>query len=137
MFHRDQLYGSSHEVLVRRDEVEPVDLGIDCDPFDWLIEDQCLVKGSAGRIARESQGARGISLGIAVDDEGALFRGGEGGPEVYGRGCLAYATLLISNRYDPRQYFPQCAENVTECFRAMQGVSRETISLAIKKSCLT
>ncbi len=67
------------EVFVGGDEVEAFDLGIENDAFDGFAEDERLVEGAAGGIFGEAESAGGVALGIAVDDEGALFGCGERG----------------------------------------------------------
>ncbi len=66
--HRDELNGGAHQVLIGRNDIEPVDLGVNRDSFDGLIQHERLVEGATRRILREPERTRGIGLGIAVDD---------------------------------------------------------------------
>jgi len=39
IIHRHELDGGAHEILIGRNDIESIDLGIDRHPLDWLIED--------------------------------------------------------------------------------------------------
>jgi hypothetical protein len=71
--HRNELDSRANQILIRRDDIEAIDLGIDRDPFDRLVENERLIEGSAGGILQKSKGAGGIGLRIAVDDQCALL----------------------------------------------------------------
>jgi hypothetical protein len=49
----------------------------------------------------------GISLGVAIYEEGSLLRCGQGCREVYGRCRFANATFLIGYTYDFLHYLLQ------------------------------
>lgn len=57
-----------------------------------LQEFQVVIPPGRGHVARDG-GARGVSLGVEVDEERPRARGREGGGEAVGGGGLAGATL--------------------------------------------
>ena len=73
------------------------------DAFDGFVQNQGLVECAARGIFWESEGAGGVSLRIAVDDQGALFGGGERGAEINGGGGFSDATFLIGDCDDSSQ----------------------------------
>jgi len=97
MIHRNQLNRSTDEVLVRRDDVEEVDLRVDRDPLDRLVQNERLIQRPARGILRESERAGRIRLGVTIDDEGALLCSGETCGEVNGRRSFSNAALLVGD----------------------------------------
>ena len=87
-------------------------MGIENDAIEGLVEDERLIERATGGIFGESEGAGGISLGIAIDDESALFGGGERGAEIDGGGGFAYSAFLICNSDDASHESPECKCNL-------------------------
>ena len=83
--------------------------------LDGFVEDERLIEGAAGGVFGKTEGAGGVSLRIAVDDEGALFGCGERGTEVHGGGGLADAAFLVRDRdYAGQIRFSFAWRNVAE-----------------------
>jgi hypothetical protein len=86
-----------------------------------------LVESAASWVFGKAEGAGGVALGVAVDDQGALFGCGERGTEVDGGGGLTDATFLIGDSdYAGQIRFSFAWQNVTEGKRWNQDVSRGT-----------
>jgi hypothetical protein len=71
--HGNELDSRANQILVRRNDIQAVDLGINRNPLNRLVENQRLIEGSAGGVLQEPKGAGGIGLRIAVDDQGTLL----------------------------------------------------------------
>ena len=84
-----------------------------------------MVERAPRGIFRKTNGGRGISLGIAIDEERRLFGSGKARGEIDGRGCLSYSTLLIGNRDDSRHGTPAKRKS-SKGWLWLQDVSRGT-----------
>jgi hypothetical protein len=102
-FHVDELDGRAHEILIRRDEVEALDLSFEESPINWLVHDEEIVQTAARGILAETEGGGHVALGIAIDEESAALVRGEGSTEVYGRCRLPDPSFLIGNGNNPGQ----------------------------------
>jgi hypothetical protein len=87
-------------------------LGIEDDALDGFVEDERLIEGATSGIFGKTEGAGGVSLRIAINDESALFGSGERGAEVDGGGGFAYSAFLISNSDDASHESPECKGNL-------------------------
>ena len=81
---------------------------------------QCL----AGRVFCKPDGRCSIALGIAIDEKGRLFRGGQTSGQINGSGGFAYTALLVCTSDDSCQMFPHAKLN-KRCGQ-LQVVSRGT-----------
>ena len=70
----DQLDFCAHKILIRRDEIQSIDLSFKDDFFEGLAEHQGVVERAPCGILRKANSGRGIALGIAIDQKRALFR---------------------------------------------------------------
>src|SRR5262249_60718661 len=85
-----------------------------------------MIKGSARRILRETDSGRGISLRIAIYEEGPLLCSGEASSEIYGRSGLSDTSFLICSSDNTSQESPERQEfNKTRIVN--QHVSRVTL----------
>ncbi len=90
------------------DDIQAHAIGEGNDVGQVRLAAEHVVDGS-GKLARaQAQGAGGVSLGIDIDDEHALARGGQIRAQVDGGGGLAHAAFLIGNRVDSG-HGPGCA----------------------------
>src|SRR6185503_5791166 len=68
--------------------------------YDWTLADQDVVHSRPEAGAIDARAARGISLGIAVDQQGSTLRCRQARREVNRRCGLAYTALLVGDRDD-------------------------------------
>jgi len=64
-----------------------------------MIEENA-IEGASRRSSADAEPARCVSLRIHIDQEDALFRGGEAGAEIDSGGGLPYPALLVGYRDD-------------------------------------
>ena len=121
LVHVDEFDGGTDQILVRRNQIQSVYLGIDADTLDGLGKNEGLIERPASWILRKAESARRVSLRIAVDDEGAFFGGSKRGAQVDACGCLADAAFLIDDGDDARQIVPQAKG---ECSRRLRAYAR-------------
>ena len=81
-----------------------------------------MVEAGAIRVLGDTEAARGIALGIGVDDEDSEVVGGEGSGEVDSGGRLADAALLIRNCKNPAQavILPRSSPGLKPLFHVKQ-----------------
>src|SRR5205085_6228555 len=101
---RDELNFRAGKVQVRWDEIEVSDPRGDYGVGGRSFVDQDVISraGCAGAVTPDGplidpDPARGISLGIEVDEEDAFAVEGKRGGKIDGRCGLAYATLLVDD----------------------------------------
>jgi hypothetical protein len=70
-----------------------------------------MIKRLAGRVFRKTDGRRGITLRVAIDKEGWLFRGSQTGGQINGSGGFAHPALLVCTSDDSSQMFPHAKLN--------------------------
>jgi len=70
--------------------------------MDILTKSEDMVERTPGRILLKAKAARGIALGIAVNEERSLVEEGEGSSQVYGSRCLSDSALLVGDTDDFR-----------------------------------
>jgi hypothetical protein len=82
--------------------VEVSELGrVADDVFERTLTEESVVDGAVRFGGLNADAAGGVPLGVAVDQESALFGDGETGGEVDGSCGFAYPALLIGDRYYP------------------------------------
>src|SRR5207249_1666846 len=108
----NQFYSRSREVLVGRDNVEPLHLRLLDNPLERLAENEGMIEGATRRIFCEANGGGRVGLGIAINDEGGLAGCCQTGRKIHRRSCLSYPTLLVGNRDDSGQADPPNSENL-------------------------
>src|SRR5713226_2276962 len=75
-----------------------------------------MIESAPGGIFLETDGGRGVGLGIAIDQERGLIGGREASGQIHSRGCFADAALLVGYRDDSR-HRPPVGENVAKDWR--------------------
>ena len=70
---RDQLDFGADKILIRRDQIQPIDLGFQNDSLEGLAEHQGVIKSAPCRILGKTNSGGGIALGIAIDQKRSLF----------------------------------------------------------------
>ena len=104
------------KVLVRRDDIQSLDLRLLNDFFGRLVQDQGVVESPARGIFWKSDRRSGICLRVTIDKKCRLVSGSEAGGEVNRGRSFADSTLLISDRDNSCQISPefQCGENLAK-----------------------
>ncbi len=87
-------------------DIEKLKAGRSDDVAHNLLADEDIVDGMLYGILVETDSARGVGLGIHIDEKCFLFGGGQTGGEIHRRGGLPYAPLLIGNRNYLVQWLP-------------------------------
>jgi hypothetical protein len=80
-------------------EVFELDRAMD-DSVEVGGSDEHIVDGSGDCVARYSNTARGVPLGVAINEQGPLFGDGETSGEVDSGSGFSHPALLISDGYD-------------------------------------
>jgi hypothetical protein len=97
IFHCHELYGGASQVLVGRDQIETIYLGLLNQASARLFENQAVIKRAAGWVLGKAKGSRAVRLGIAVNDQSSAFRRRQRRSEIDDRCGLSDAPLLIGN----------------------------------------
>lgn len=84
-----------HQVDVRGDDLQGVDVRVVQGLPHVGTVDEALVDGAFGLLDVHSQARRGVGLRVGVDDQDFLFERGQRGGKVDGGGGLAHAALLV------------------------------------------
>src|SRR5262249_10558209 len=95
---RDQLDLRAVEVAPRRNEMEVLELRWLDDLLHDAAADQRVI--DVTRRSMQAEGARGVGLGVEIDQERRPLRSRERGREVDGGGRLPDPTLLVHDRED-------------------------------------
>src|SRR5882757_8429923 len=116
MIRSHKLNCGSCKVLVRRYDIQSLDLRLLNDFFGWLVQNQRVIQSPARGIFRKADRRSGICLRVTVDKECRLVSGSQAGGEVNRSCSLTDSTLLISDRDNSCQVSPEspCGENLAK-----------------------
>ena len=111
-----QLNSGSGKILVRRDDIQSLDLRLLNDFFGWLVQDQRVIESPARGIFRKADRRSGICLRVTIDKERRLVSCSETGGEVNRSCSFTDSTLLIRDRDNSCQISPEflCGENLAK-----------------------
>jgi hypothetical protein len=91
----------------------------------WAIPDQTVIEVLfPDRFAVDPHAARGVSLGITIDQKGSLLRRRQRGREVDGRCGFAYTSLLIGHTYDFTHHLTEHAPRDGFCRTGADGSTK-------------
>src|SRR5262249_41958793 len=92
--------GRPDQVLVGRDDVEPVYLRAKDNTTYGIADNQGVVEGLPGRVFGKTNGGSRVALRIRVNQEDFLFSSRERSGQIDGSSRLANAALLIGDCND-------------------------------------
>lgn len=105
LLHSDQVEVSANQILIRGQQIQPVQLRLTDALLEWLAVDQHVIDGGQTFGLLNSEAGSRISLWIAVDQQHLDVACCKRGSKTDGGRGLSDATFLIGNRYDSAQSF--------------------------------